>query len=126
MASELRADLGSGPWLLFGKDSDGAPLRPRVLDDKQIAGGDHGLAATNSLQPNELRAAVQDSLLHRPGTLSNEDRLLLVRLAAIARRVHLPSTAIDQLTAVARAPRRSEERRVGTEGVCTYRFRWSP
>src|SRR3546814_1762616 len=48
MASELRAELGSGPWLLFGKDSDGAPLRPRVLDDKQIAGGDHGLAATTS------------------------------------------------------------------------------
>src|SRR3546814_19120721 len=46
MASELRAELGSGPWLLFGKDSDGAQLRPRVLDDKQIAGGDHGLAAT--------------------------------------------------------------------------------
>src|SRR3546814_18328199 len=66
MASELRAELGSGPWLLFGKDSDGAPLRPRVLDDKQIAGGDHGLAATTSLQPNELRADVQASLLHRP------------------------------------------------------------
>src|SRR3546814_18149776 len=61
MASELRAELGSGPWLLFGKDSDGAPLRPRVLDDKQIAGGDHGLAATNSLQPNELRAAVRSA-----------------------------------------------------------------
>src|SRR3546814_5322144 len=107
MASELRAELGSGPWLLFGKDSDGAPLRPRVLDDKQIAGGDHGLAATTSLQPNELRAAVQDSLLHRPGPLSNEDRLLLVRLAAIARREHLPFTAIDSPTAVARADRKS-------------------
>src|SRR3546814_4481618 len=72
--------------------------------DLQIAGGDHGLAATTSHQPNELRAAVQDSLLHRPGPLSNEDRLLLVRLAAIARREHLPFTAIDPLTAVARAP----------------------
>src|SRR3546814_1977608 len=26
LASELRAELGSGPWLLFGKDSDGAPI----------------------------------------------------------------------------------------------------
>lgn len=104
MASELRAELGAGPWLLFGKDSYGAPLRPRVVVDHRFAGGDHGLAATTSLQPAELRAAVQDGLLHRPGPLCEEDRLFLARLAAIARRERLPFTAIDPLKAVARAP----------------------
>lgn len=104
MAADMRAELAPGPWLLFGKDPDGAPLRPRILTDRRSLGGDHGLAATTGLEPATVRAAIQDGLLHRPGPLDDEDRLFVTNLAAIARRERLPFTAIDPLKAVARAP----------------------
>src|SRR3546814_7338185 len=44
------------------------------------------------------------SVLTRPVPSSNDGRLRLFRRATFARREHLPFTAIDPLTAVARAP----------------------
>src|SRR3546814_10042710 len=50
MSSDLLAELGSVPWLLFVKDSDGSPLLPPVLADNQIACGDHGFSSPTILQ----------------------------------------------------------------------------
>src|SRR3546814_18365475 len=68
-----------------------------------MACGVYGLGWPTRIQPNEFSAAVQNSRFHRTGPRTNEDRLLLVRRTAIAQRENWPFTAIDPLTAVARA-----------------------
>lgn len=105
MASRLGAELGDGPWLLYGRRSGGGTIRPSVLEPVGIrSDATSPLACAICNQNAAARRASMDAQFCDPMQLPHDDRRMLIDLVVVARRAEVPYCALDALDALARAP----------------------
>src|SRR3546814_12106983 len=87
------------------------------------------LISTSRLQQlfNDLRQRYDFIVLNAPATLAVRDARAISEIADTTLMVvDWGKTTVDQARAALEILERSEERRVGKEGVSTCRSRWSP
>jgi hypothetical protein len=106
MAARLTAELGAGPWLVWGKRSEGGLVRPRVLSPVIASAADDEtpLEATIAEQNGAARERRLDDLYARPAALGAPDRRRLIDLVVRCRDQALPCCSVDPLRHVAHRP----------------------
>lgn len=94
----LRAALGAGPWLIWGRSTNGQVLRPRVLDDTASPGsqGSPFVRAVTTRDQGERWRRLSD-VAADPAAWLQEDRRRWLDLLQAAMQAGLPYAALDPL-----------------------------
>ncbi|MEI3854978.1 MULTISPECIES: STY4851/ECs_5259 family protein [unclassified Ensifer] len=107
MSAELSEKLSAGPWLIYGRRSSGARIRPRIVPavDGAPTGEETLLERAIRTDSTSARATAFAEAYSNSDQVLPRDRRTLIELLVLARREGLPISSIDALKVLDRSPR---------------------
>nr|WP_246452695.1 STY4851/ECs_5259 family protein [Sinorhizobium mexicanum] len=107
MGKELSEKLPAGPWLVYGRRSNGARIRPRIVPALSGVPSSEETLLERAIRTDSAsaRATAFAQAYSNPDQIPPRDRRTLIELLVLARREGLPISSVDALKALDRSAR---------------------